>query len=43
MKVDLMFKEVALVCKRRVVEDIELDKIAQHLNDDRRFIDESVV
>lgn len=42
MKVDLMFKEVALVCKRRVVEDIELDKIAQHLNDDRRFIDEFV-
>ena len=40
MKVDLMFNEVVTVCKRRVVEDVDLDKIAQHLNDDGRYLDE---
>lgn len=40
MKVDLIFNEVVTVCKRRVVEDVDLDKIAQHLNDDGRYLDE---
>jgi len=40
MKVDLMFNEVVTMCKRRVVEDVELDEIAQHLNDDGRYLDE---
>jgi len=40
MKIGLMFNEVVTMCKRRVVEDVDLDKIAQHLNDDAHYVDE---
>ena len=39
MKVELSFNQVGTVCTSSVVENVDLDKVTQHLNDERRFVD----
>ena len=39
MKVELSFNQVSTVCTSSVVEDIDLEKVTQHLNDEKSVVD----